>query len=116
MNKALFIERVRMIHGNRLTAEQAVEAVLDTLVRAVTEGESVAITGFGTMEAQDQNARKARNPATGEKMWLAATKRVRFRPGQGFIDLVTGARKLPESSSAIRKAPKGTVSKGSAKL
>jgi DNA-binding protein HU-beta len=111
VNKAQLIEIVKDIHGNRLTAEQAVEAVLDVIVREVAEGGRVSVTGFGAMDSVHQPARRARNPQTGETVLLPATRRVRFRPGQNLIDLVTGARKLPQGS-AIKKAAKGTVTKG----
>jgi|SRR5882757_3313812 len=111
MNKAQLIERVRELHGNQLTAEQAVEAVLDTVVREVAAGGNVAVTGFGTLDAMPVAARYVRNPATGEKLWMLATHRVRFRAGQSFTELAAGDRELPETGSAIKKAPRGSLTR-----
>jgi DNA-binding protein HU-beta len=111
MNKAQLIYRVRELHGNRFTAEQAVEVVFDTMVREVVENGYVAITGFGTLEAVDIGARMARNPATGHKVLVPATRKVRFRPGKSLRALMNRERFLPVEGSAIRKAPKGTLQK-----
>lgn len=109
MNKGHLIERIRDTYGNRFTAEQAVEVVLETLVRTVAEGERVSVTGFGALEPHPVPSRKARNPQTGESVVVPARRRVRFRPGQNFLDLVNGDKLLPEEESAIKKAPKGSI-------
>lgn len=79
-------------------------------MRTVVAGESVSITGFGAFEPVHHEARLARNPLTGGKVEVDARVLPRFRPHQGFKDLTSGARPLPEGISAIRKAPKGTYS------
>jgi DNA-binding protein HU-beta len=112
MNKARLIEKVSETLGSRALAVEAVELVLDTMVREIASGGRVAITGFGTLDSVAVSARQARNPATGETVQLAATRRVRFRAGRNLADLVTGAKKLPTDVSAIKKAPKGSVGKG----
>lgn len=111
----MLIERIRATHGNHFTASEAVEAVLDTIVRAVAEGEGVSVTGFGALTVVDMASRWARNPATGQRVLVPPTKKVRFRAGQNLLDLVTGAKPLP-SGSAIKKAPKGSVTKVPAKV
>ncbi|MEY9876597.1 nucleoid DNA-binding protein [Streptacidiphilus sp. MAP12-33] len=120
MNKALFIEAVaKRLGGDHPSktaalraATEAVDAVLDTITRTVTEGGNVSITGFGTFEAVDRAARRARNPQTGDKVRVKATRVPRFRPGQGFKDLVSGAKKLPKTGPTVRKAPKGSITGG----
>ena len=88
------------------------DAVLDVIVRAVAAGERVAVTGFGTFEKVDRPARFARNPQNGDRVQVPATAAPRFRPGQGFKDLVSGAKELPASGSAAAKAPKGSLTSG----
>lgn len=111
MNKAQLIETVKDMHGNRLTAEEAVEAVLDVIVRELAMRRRVSVTGFGALDSVRMPRRKARNPQTGETVWVPATQRVRFRPGQNLIDLVAKKKKLPRTGSAIKKAAKGTLTK-----
>ncbi|MFJ3229950.1 HU family DNA-binding protein [Streptomyces sp. NPDC086787] len=106
MNKQLLIEDVAAKIGSRADAAEAVEAVFDSIVRAVTEGKRVNVTGFGSIEPVERPARLARNPQTGLRMQVKATRAVRFRPGASFKGLVDGTKKLPETGSAIKKAPK----------
>lgn len=106
MNKKLLIEDVAAKLGSRAVATEAVEAVFDSIVRAVTEGKRVTVTGFGSIDPVERPARFARNPQTGERVRVKATRGVRFRPGASFKALVDGAKQLPEHGSAIKKAPK----------
>ena len=112
MNKAQLVEEVAAKLGSRREAAQAVDVVLDTIVRAVTAGERVSVTGFGTFEKADRQARVARNPQTGETVKVKKTAVPRFRAGQGFKDLVSGSKELPETGPSVRKAPKGSLTPG----
>ncbi|WP_030269885.1 HU family DNA-binding protein [Streptomyces sp. NRRL B-24484] len=112
MNKGQLVEAVAGQLGSRTAAEDAVDAVLDTMVRAVVAGERVQVTGFGTLEKVERAGRYARNPQTGERVRVKKTNVPRFRPGQGFKDLVSGAKKLPKSGPATAKAPKGSLTAG----
>lgn len=113
MNKAQLAEAIADKLGGRQQAADAVDAVLDAIVRAVVAGERVTVTGFGSFESIDRPARAARNPQTGERVRVRKTSIPRFRPGQGFKDLVSGSKKLPRGGkTAIKKAPKGSLSGG----
>ncbi|MFC1414587.1 HU family DNA-binding protein [Streptacidiphilus sp. N1-12] len=112
MNKAQLVEAVAEQLGGRRAAAEAVDAVLDTIVRAVTAGDRVSVTGFGTFEKVDRSARFARNPQTGERVKVKKTAVPRFRPGQGFKDLVSGSKKLPKTGPSVKKAPKGSLTPG----
>jgi len=113
MNKAQLVEAIADKLGGRRQAADAVDAVLDAMVRAVVAGERVSITGFGSFERVERPARYARNPQTGERVRVRKTAVPRFRAGQGFKDLVSGSKKLPRGSEvAVRKAPKGSVTGG----
>ncbi|MBV6702395.1 HU family DNA-binding protein [Kitasatospora aureofaciens] len=114
MNKAQLVEAVAEQLGGRKAAAEAVDAVLDTMVRAVVAGDRVSVTGFGTFEKVERSARFARNPQTGEKVKVKKTSVPRFRPGQGFKDLVSGSKKLPKEGPSVKKAPKGSLTPGKA--
>jgi DNA-binding protein HU-beta len=94
VNKSDLIEVVTARLGDRRTASTAVEAVVDAITRAVAKGEKVGISGFGVFEPVDRAARTARNPTTGEAVRLEATRVPKFRPGQGFKDIVSGAKEV----------------------
>ncbi|GAA2821015.1 hypothetical protein GCM10010441_51780 [Kitasatospora paracochleata] len=112
MNKAQLVEAVAEQLGGRKAAAEAVDAVLDTMVRAVVAGDRVSVTGFGTFEKVERSARFARNPQTGERVKVKKTSVPRFRPGQGFKDLVSGTKKLPKEGPSVKKAPKGSLTPG----
>ncbi|MFD7499535.1 HU family DNA-binding protein [Streptomyces sp. NPDC059850] len=106
MNKAQLIQVVAKTTGNRAQAALAVETVLDAMVRAVTAGEAVSVTGFGSLTPELRPARTARNPQTGEHVHVGELRFVKFRPGARFQDLVAGRRTMPESGNCIQKDPK----------
>ncbi|MFJ9247082.1 HU family DNA-binding protein [Streptomyces sp. NPDC101776] len=111
MNKAQLVEAIADKVGGRQQAAEAVDAVLDAVVRAVVNGDRVSVTGFGSFEKVDRPARYARNPQTGERVRVKKTSVPRFRAGQGFKDLVSGSKKLPRGGEvAVKKAPKGSLS------
>jgi DNA-binding protein HU-beta len=110
VNKAQLVEAIADKMGGRQLAADAVDAVLDAIVRAVVGGDRVSVTGFGSFEKVDRPARYARNPQTGERVRVKKTSVPRFRAGQGFKDLVSGSKKLPKNDIAVKKAPKGSLS------
>ncbi|MEV2216539.1 HU family DNA-binding protein [Streptomyces sp. NPDC050997] len=112
MNKAQLVEAIADKVGGRQQAADAVDAVLDAIVRATVAGDRVSVTGFGSFEKVDRPARYARNPQTGERVRVKKTSVPRFRAGQGFKDLVSGSKKLPKNDVAVKKAPKGSLTGG----
>ncbi|UZJ29407.1 HU family DNA-binding protein [Streptomyces endophytica] len=115
MNKAQLVEAIADKLGGRQNAADAVDAVLDAIVRAVVTGDRVSVTGFGSFEKVDRPARYARNPQTGERVRVKKTSVPRFRAGQGFKDLVSGSKKLPKGGEvSVKKAPKGSLTGGAA--
>ena len=63
-------------------AQEAVDAIFDTIVKTMGRGEEIAITGFGTFKVVKRAAREGRNPATGEKIQIAASTKPKFRAGK----------------------------------
>ena len=63
-------------------AQEAVEAVFDTIVKTMSRGEEVAIAGFGTFRVAKRAAREGRNPKTGEKIMIKASIKPKFRAGK----------------------------------
>src|SRR4051812_21341146 len=65
VNKADLVKELEKRLGSRRAANDALEAVLDTIVREVVRGGKVSITGFGTFDRVERAARTGRNPHTG---------------------------------------------------
>jgi DNA-binding protein HU-beta len=105
VNRAELIDAIRdRLGADKRTAEDAVDAVLDTIQRAVAAGERVAITGFGVFEKVERAARTGRNPRTGATVKVKATAVPKFRPGTQFKGVVSGAVKLGKVTDAATKA------------
>ncbi len=105
MNRAELIDAIRDRLGvEKRTAETAVDAVIDTITRAVAKGEKVAISGFGVFEKVDRAARTGRNPRTGATVKVKKTSVPKFRPGSQFKGVVSGAVKLGKVADAATKA------------
>jgi DNA-binding protein HU-beta len=113
VNRADLIDAIRdRLGADKKTAEAAVDAVLDTIQRAVATGERVAITGFGVFEKVDRAARTGRNPRTGETVKVKKTSVPKFRPGTQFKGVVSGAIKLGKVADAATKAAASSASAG----
>jgi DNA-binding protein HU-beta len=104
MNKAELIDVLtQKLGSDRRHATEAVENVVDTIVRAVHKGESVTITGFGVFEQRRRAARVARNPRTGETVKVKPTSVPAFRPGAQFKAVVSGAQRLSAEGPAVKR-------------
>jgi len=89
MNKGDLIEAVfNKIGGTKKGSEEAVDTVFDTIVRALSKGDEVAISGFGTFLTKKRQARTARNPRTGATVQVPATQVPKFRAGKGLKEAV----------------------------
>jgi DNA-binding protein HU-beta len=94
MNKRDLIDAISNRMGDKKTATEAVNAVLDTIQSAVAKGDKVAITGFGVFEKSVRPARTARNPATGAAIKVPKTSVPKFRAGADFKAMVNGDKKV----------------------
>jgi DNA-binding protein HU-beta len=94
MNKRDLIDAISSRMGDKKTATEAVNAVLDTIQTAVAKGDKVAITGFGVFEKAVRPARTARNPATGASIKVPKSSVPKFRAGSDFKAMVNGDKKV----------------------
>lgn len=69
-------------------AERALNATIDTIIKAVAEGDKIQLTGFGTFEQRQRNARTGVDPRTGNSIEIPASKVPAFKAGKGFKDIV----------------------------
>lgn len=59
-----------------------VEAVFDMMKENLAQGEKIKVSGFGSFVVREKNARKGRNPQTGEEVEISARKVLTFKPSQ----------------------------------
>lgn len=69
-------------------AEKACNAFIDAIIEAMVKGDKVSLVGFGTFSVKDRPARKGINPATMEKITIAASKAPVFKAGKALKDTV----------------------------
>jgi len=69
-------------------AQLVVETVFDTIVKTLSRGEEVGITGFGTFRVAKRAARMGVNPKTGEKIQIKASTKPKFRAGKVLKEAV----------------------------
>lgn len=83
-------ELVKAVAGTTGTSEAdakaAINAVFDQIAGAAAKGEEVAIQGFGKFAVKDRPERDGRNPATGEAIKIAASKKLAFTAAKGLKD------------------------------
>ncbi|CAH0308674.1 HU family DNA-binding protein [Priestia megaterium] len=63
-------------------AENAVNALLETIYDTLVKKEKIQLIGFGTFEVRDRAARTGRNPQTGEEVDIPASKVAAFKAGK----------------------------------
>ncbi len=81
MNKAELIEAIQnKLGGTKADAVAALEAVTESIIAGVKKDEAVQIIGFGTFKISKRAARVGRNPQTGERIQIGASKSVKFAP------------------------------------
>ena len=69
-------------------AEKVVNATFDVITDSLKKGDKVALVGFGNFEVRKRAARVGKNPQTGAKIKIAATKVPAFKPGKALKDAV----------------------------
>jgi DNA-binding protein HU-beta len=85
MTKSEFVDQVASRSGlSRKDATSAVDAALETIQDALQRGSDVSFPGFGKFHVAQREAREGRNPATGEKMQIAASRAPKFTAGSGL--------------------------------
>ena len=89
MNKTELIAAVAESAGlTKKDTERVVNACLDVITAALSQGDKVQISGFGTFEVKDREARIGRNPHTKEAIEIPATKVPGFKASKALKDTV----------------------------
>ena len=89
MNKTELVAAVaKETKLSKKDAEAAVAATFDAIKKALKKGNKVQLIGFGTFEVRKRAAKEGRNPQTGEKIKIKASKVPAFKAGQALKDAV----------------------------
>lgn len=89
MNKNDLVASVASSAGlSKADATKAVDAVFDSITTALKGGTDVRLVGFGTFSVASRAASEGRNPRTGEKIRIPASKQPKFKAGKGLKDAV----------------------------
>jgi len=101
MTKAELIEEVsRVVEMTRKDSEVIVEAIFDSVVRALRGGDKIEIRGFGSFRTRQRQPRIGRNPKTGARVDVPAKRIPFFKPSKELKDLVNdehGGAPSPEA-------------------
>lgn len=91
MNNSDLADRIAASHDvSKADARKLVDGVFAAIVEAAVAGDEIAINGFGKFRVKDSPAREGRNPATGEAMQIAASKKLGFAPAKAVKDKLNG--------------------------
>lgn len=89
MNKSDFIVRLAgNLDDTQVATKAMLETTLETVADVLAEGDSVEIMGFGKFVVVGREARKGRNPKTGEEIDIPAKNAIKFVPASALKDAV----------------------------
>ena len=89
MNKTELISMAAENAGlTKKDTERVINAAIDAITAALVKGEKVQISGFGTFETKDREARVGRNPHTKEAIEIPATRVPGFKASKSLKDCV----------------------------
>lgn len=89
MNKLGIVDAVHAIlGGTKVSAEGAVDTMLESIVSSLKRGDEVSIAGLGIFSVKQRKARTARNPRTGATVQVPAMKVPKFRAAKALKDAV----------------------------
>ena len=89
MNKGDLVDVVAGAAGfSKSATAHIIEETVAAIISAVSAGEAVRLSGFGTFEVQNRAPRTARNPRTGTQLVVPGTRVPRFRASPIFKEAV----------------------------
>ncbi len=100
MNVAELAEQIATtLNMDKKEARAVVDGVFKAVVEAAQQGDEVSIPSFGKFKVASREARQGRNPATGETIQIAASKKLNFMPAKQVKDAMN-----PPAASAAKAA------------
>jgi DNA-binding protein HU-beta len=91
VTKSEFVDQVADRAGlSKKDATSAVDAFLETIEGALRRGSEVSFSGFGKFSVSHRSAREGRNPATGARIHIEASRVPKFSAGAALKKAVKG--------------------------
>jgi len=84
-------------------ATTVVTCILDSMVTALEQGESIELRGFGTFTVRKYNSYSGRNPLTGESVQVAEKRLPFFKAGKALKALLKGSMKKDRKQGRMQK-------------
>ncbi|RKY88403.1 integration host factor subunit beta [candidate division KSB1 bacterium] len=95
MTKADIVNKIAEATGlTKVETEAVVNGFISIIRDTLIQGEGIEIRGFGTFKIRKKNPRVARNPRTGEKIYIPKKFVPYFKPSRDFKILVDNSRKI----------------------
>ena len=89
MTKAELVAKIASENGlTKSQAEKAVDGFVSAVSGALASGDKITLVGFGTFSVGTRSQREDRNPRTGEKIKIPASKVVKFKAGKTLSEKV----------------------------
>jgi DNA-binding protein HU-beta len=103
MNVIEMADKIAAAHGiEKKQAKAVVQAVFDSMVECAKSGDEVSIAGFGKFKVAAREARTGRNPATGETIQIAASKKLAFSPAKQVKDALNVPAPAPAAKGKAK--------------
>src|SRR6476620_2412066 len=108
MTKAELIEEVsRVVEMTRKDSEVIVEAIFDSVVRALRGGDKMEIRGFGSFRTRQRQPRVGRNPKTGARVDVPAKRIPYVKPSKELKDVINHGKAEAAGEAPATPAPGG---------
>ena len=89
MTKAELVAKIASEGGiTKSQAEKALDGFVAAISGALASGDKITLVGFGTFSVGTRSQREGRNPRTGEKIKIPASKVVKFKAGKTLSEKV----------------------------
>ena len=92
MNRSKLVTEFSLRHNMpKSKAKKLVSLIFEELSSALAKGDRIEFRGFGSFTVKTYSAREAKNPRTGEKIWVEERKKVRFRTSETLNQKINDA-------------------------
>ena len=91
MNNAELVEQIAAANNlTKIDAKKIVDSIFDAITQAATKGDEIALNGFGKFKVKHSPAREGRNPASGETIKIATSRKLTFSAAKAIKDKLNG--------------------------
>lgn len=96
----------------QLKTKEIVQKTFDAIVETLVEEKRIELRNFGVFEVKKRAARKARNPRTGDKVYVPEKYVVTFKPGKEMEERVRELERQAAEAAALERANLATPDSG----